>query len=207
MVDEMSCSFQEPGALTYTGNLSGREFMYRSMLNSCRGKIISASHSPWAVAWLGAFAFAESLILPLPVELIFVPLVLSASYSRYLLVAVAAAGTAAGAALAYPAGAFLLTQSMPIVERLDYLDELAIAQEYVTTSGPWLLVLGSATPVPLKLLMFAGGMSGSPFFTLLLSCLLGQLLRFAVVALLARAGLRIWGALRQQLQQQLPQQR
>ena len=76
---------------------------------------------------------------------------------RILLIAIAAVGSAIGAATFYPIGMYFLAEAWPLIEGFHYLEKLDNAQGYYQLYGPWMMVLGGVTPVPLKILMFAGG--------------------------------------------------
>ncbi len=154
--------------------------------------IEQAASSPRAPYWLGGYAFAESLIIPLPTELMLTPMVLSRRHHRFYLIFLAAFGTALGASTMYPAGLFLLEHTFSILQQLELTDTYTTAQKSFQQYGAWLLLIGSITPIPLKMLMFVGGAAKASWVLLIFSCFLGQVVRFAVIVLLIEGGRAVW---------------
>src|SRR5690242_10970122 len=92
-------------------------------------------HSTWALA---AIAFADSSFLPVPPDLLLVPMALVRPDRLRLLLAICTLASALGAAVGYLIGCVLWTTvGAPLVELYGYSEQVASFQHVVQHWGVW----------------------------------------------------------------------
>lgn len=146
-------------------------------------------------ALLGAVAcgaFLETTILPVPFELLLVPVMLARPRWLWAMAGAALAGCLVGTLAGYLVGAFALESVGRTV--LPWLGADGLLEGFTTRlnrDGFWALVLVGFTPVPVQVATLAAGVAGYPLASFLLAMLLSRALRyFALAWLVARFGER-----------------
>ncbi|WP_114417950.1 YqaA family protein [Marinospirillum perlucidum] len=138
----------------------------------------------WVYPMLFVFSFLESIILPIPLELVLVPLMLHGSKKRtWALAGTALLGFLAGASFGY-------ITAMHMVETLaPWLLPSQQSQQYYQTAvmemqqqGFWYLFLVGLTPLPTQIAMLAAGSTLFPFGLFLLAMLVTRSVRYFSIA-------------------------
>jgi membrane protein YqaA with SNARE-associated domain len=147
-------------------------------------------HSQWA---LGAVAFADSSVLPIPPDLLLVPMALLRPERLKSFLLICVAGSSLGAILGYVIGyALWSTVGLPLVELYGYTENFAAYQRLVAEWGVCVIIAKAFTPVPFKIAAIAAGIAAMDPFAFMFATIAGRALHFAMVgAVLALCGPKI----------------
>ena len=109
----------------------------------------------WA---LGGLGFLQSLILPVPPDLLLIPLVLARRAKAWLFASIATFSSVAGGIAGYVIGYFLFeTLGEPLLALWGYEDSLETFEHFRNEWGVWVVAAGAFTPLPYKLVAIASG--------------------------------------------------
>jgi membrane protein YqaA with SNARE-associated domain len=131
---------------------------------------------------LAAIAFADSSFLPIPPDLLLVPMAL-----LWLICTVASSlGAVVGYGIGY--GLWSLVGGR-LVELYGYGEGFNVYQHLIEQWGVWIIIAKSLTPIPFKITAIAAGVAAMNPSAFLASAAVGRALHFAIVAAL----LALWG--------------
>ena len=147
-------------------------------------------HSSWA---LFAVAFADSSFLPVPPDLLLVPMALLRPERLKSFLLICLAGSSLGAILGYVIGyALWSTVGLPLVELYGYADQFATYQTLVAQWGVCVIIAKAFTPVPFKIAAIAAGIAAMDPLAFIFATVVGRALHFAMVgAVLVLCGPKI----------------
>jgi membrane protein YqaA with SNARE-associated domain len=150
-----------------------------------------------AERYLAAMSAAESVIFPIPPDVMLAPMTL-AQPSRWLRFAtICTLASVLGGALGYALGAFALDAVMPWIERAGKRETFEQIHGLFETYGFWIVFVAGFTPIPYKVFTLASGAAGMGFLPFILGSLVGRGGRFFLVAMLIRwGGARLESSLR-----------
>ncbi|GAB3732177.1 YqaA family protein [Luteimonas pelagia] len=142
-------------------------------------------HAP---AYLAALSASESVIFPIPPDVMLAPMALArpARWWRFALLCTLA--SVAGGVLGYVLGHFALEAIWPWMLRMGWDDTFHHVQDLFVRYGFWFVFLAAFTPIPYKVFTIASGATGVAWPAFLLGSLIGRGARFFLVA-----GLVAWG--------------
>jgi membrane protein YqaA with SNARE-associated domain len=138
----------------------------------------------WAATAVGAWAFLQASVVPGPVDAVLVPLGLADPKRAWRFAWSALCGSVLGALVAYTIGTLAFESVGQVV--LGWVGvsgpEIEHFRALFKEKGLWLVLLGTVTPLPIKLVSIAAGAFGVPIIPFAATILVGRGLRFAVVA-------------------------
>lgn len=138
------------------------------------------SEQKWLYPALLVFSLLESIIIPIPLEFVLVPLMLQGE-RKYIwrLAGTAFLGFVAGATLGYFAAVYLFDQlSQWLLAAQDSQQYFDMAQTEMTQNGFWYLLTVGLTPVPSQIAMFAAGSTGFPFLLFFIAMAATRFVRY-----------------------------
>lgn len=136
-------------------------------------------HASWA---LGAVAFADSSLLPVPPDLLLVPMALLRPERLKSFLLICLAGSSLGAILGYVIGyALWSTVGLPLVQLYGYADSFADYQRLVAQWGVCVIIAKAFTPVPFKIAAIAAGIAAMDPLAFMFATIVGRALHFAMV--------------------------
>ena len=145
--------------------------------------MLALGKKPYALPALAVLAFAESIIFPLPLEVLLLPMILGARHRVILFVSVAAIFSALGAVGGYYIGIWL-QEALYILPGVN-AERVAPLEEAMQTGGAWIIATGALTIVPFKVTTIAAGMFGYPsVYLLFVWSLVFRGARYALIGLL-----------------------
>ncbi len=146
--------------------------------------------SNWA---LGAIAFADSSFLPIPPDILLVPMALLRPERIWRLLAICTLFSSLGAVLGYVIGYWLWnTVGLPLVEFYGYTESFTVYQRLIAEWGMCIIIAKAFTPVPFKIAAIAAGIAAMDPVAFMVATVVGRALHFAMVgALLVWFGPRI----------------
>lgn len=153
--------------------------------------------SPHALRLLFAASMAETLVVPVPIELVLVPWMLMHPERKWTIAAVALAGNLCAASAGYALGAFAMDawgdRLVALAGGGEAYDALVARLEQ---DGFMAVLAIGIVPIPFQVAMLASGATGYPFALFLLAALLGRSARYFGLALLVAwagdAAMRLW---------------
>tara|TARA_R110001599_G_scaffold291176_1_gene494546 strand:- start:8009 stop:8644 length:636 start_codon:yes stop_codon:yes gene_type:complete len=172
-------------AMFQSGNLSASAWLNR------------LDRSPYALPLLFALSMAETLIVPIPIETILIPWMLSQPRRRWTIASVALAGNITAAAVGYWLGVLAWGQwGDTLLELAGNPQTFDSFTAQVRQNGFLAILAVGITPTPLQIAMLAAGVVGYPFLLFLLAVTLSRSIRYFGLALLVHfagsAALGLW---------------
>ena len=147
-----------------------------------------AAGSRSALWLLGGVSFAESAFLPVPVDAVSVPIMLSAKRRIPMVILIGTLTSVLGGLLGYLLGwGFYETLAQPLLRFLGVDGEVQGFTELMQqnqTAGAWLIFLGAVTPIPFKVVCIGAGLIKFNLPLFMAAAMAGRLLRFLAFGVL-----------------------
>jgi membrane protein YqaA with SNARE-associated domain len=157
--------------------------MLRKIYDWC----IDAADRPYAIWILGAVSFMESSFLPVPPDIMLIPMSLARPDRAWRFAAVCTLTSVAGGVLGYFIGSALYDSvGLWLIRLYGYGDKVEAFREGYAHYGGWIILLKGLTPIPYKLVTIASGFAGYNFGLFVLLSLLTRGARFFAEAFLLR---------------------
>ena len=182
------------------GNTGGRPQVPAGTARRARGSVqVERSGQDGEAGWIGrlsrsrrgiaALSAAESTVVPIPLEAILIPLMLSAPRRALGLGLAALAGCVAGALLFYALGFWLFEPVVsPALEWLGWKDEFRGVSARLTDESSFFtaVLLISLSPIPMQIATLGAGAVHGPVWLFVAAIALSRGLRYLGLAALAR---------------------
>jgi membrane protein YqaA with SNARE-associated domain len=153
-----------------------------------RAEAFSSSRS--GVVLLALIAFADSSILPVLPDLLFIPMLLLRPDRRWLLTGACVVASSVGALVGYGIGHLAWTTlGQALVEIYGQADNFQGYRKLVEDWGLWIIIAKSFAPIPFKFIAIAAGVASMNLFAFTIASVLGRTLHFAMIAVLVA----FWG--------------
>ncbi|MEQ8655599.1 MAG: VTT domain-containing protein [Kiloniellales bacterium] len=144
---------------------------------------MTAAQGPRGLWACAVASFAESALLPLPVDAILVPVMLADRRQVWKAALITAVASVVGGCVGYLIGVFLYeTLVVWLIDLYGWEETFKRIQERFHDEGVWIVLIGAITPLPYKLIAIASGVQSLPFLLFLGASILGRGLRFFAVA-------------------------
>ena len=138
-----------------------------------------------AMAAMALISFAESSFLPLPPDILLVPMTLAQPRRAWLIAAVCTITSVTGGYVGYAIGYFLFDAiGLPMLEFYHMMDKYEAFKAAFAEWGAWIIVIKGLTPIPFKLVTIASGAAQFDLVTFTLASLVSRSLRFFLLAAL-----------------------
>jgi membrane protein YqaA with SNARE-associated domain len=136
-------------------------------------------HSAWLLA---AIAFADSSFLPVPPDLLLVPMILFRPERLRSLLVICTVASSLGAAVGYLIGYGLWSViGAPLIDFYGYADGFAAYQRLIDNWGVWIIIAKAFTPLPFKIAAIAAGVAAMDPVSFMIASIFGRALHFAMV--------------------------
>lgn len=146
-------------------------------------------HAPY---YLTGICIAESMVLPLPPEVLLAPMTIANPRSSVRFALLATIGSVIGATLGYLIGGFAYEViAQPLIDYFGLSHQFEEVDILFENYGMWIIFITALIPLPFKICALTAGMTQMFFPSFLLAALLGRGLRFNLVTLLSRYGGKI----------------
>jgi membrane protein YqaA with SNARE-associated domain len=157
--------------------------MLRKIYDWC----IAAADKPYAIWILGAVSFMESSFLPVPPDIMLIPMSLARPDRAWRFAAICTLTSVAGGMLGYLIGSALYDSvGLWLIRLYGYGDKVDAFREAYVHYGAWIILLKGLTPIPYKIVTIASGFAGYNFGLFVLLSLLTRGARFFAEAFLLR---------------------
>lgn len=158
--------------------------------------LIWAAHRR-APGFLAALSAAESVIFPVPPDVMLAPMTLAAPQRWLRYAAICTLASVVGGLLGYALGSYLLDALWPWIGRLGWSEPFLQVRGLFEQYGFWIVFVAGFTPIPYKLFTLAAGATGIGLPAFVLASFVGRGARFLLVAgLIAWGGARLEASLR-----------
>lgn len=142
-------------------------------------------HAP---RYLALLSFSESVIFPVPPDVMLAPMALARPRAWWKLAGLCTAASVLGGVLGYALGHFALEAIWPWILRMGWDDTFAHVQALFVRYDFWIVFVAAFTPIPYKVFTIASGATGIAVLPFVLGSFIGRGIRFFLVA-----GLIAWG--------------
>ncbi|ODN67755.1 YqaA family protein [Methylophaga muralis] len=145
-------------------------------------RLVNSKHMLWGVAFA---SFMESLIVPIPLETILIPLMQARREMLWAISAMALWGCMVGAALGYAIGYFVFGLiGEQIIALLSTPEQFESIRQQIHLHGFWYVLSVGITPIPFQIAMLAAGATGYAFLLYMLATTISRGLRYFGLGLL-----------------------
>ncbi len=138
----------------------------------------------YAERYLAAVSFAESIIFPVPVALMLLPMTLAQQDRAWRLALITLIFSVLGGAVGYFIGWGAFEVIAPYVSQ--HADKLQTAKDWFAEYGVWIVLMAGFSPVPYKIFTLTAGSLGMPFIPFLIASIIGRASQFYLIAFLAK---------------------
>jgi len=143
------------------------------------------ARSPHALWWLGLASFAESLVVPIPLEVILIPFMAANRDRIWRTAAVVTLACLAGAAIGYFVGLLAMnTIGGAAIAAFGWEAEFETFRQRFEAGGFFALIAASVSPIPFQLSMLVAGAAEYPLALFLLASGIARGIRYFGLALL-----------------------
>lgn len=145
---------------------------------------VSRSARSTKAKWiLAVIAFTESIIVPLPPDLLLIPMALTNRQKAFHFAAICSVASVFGGAIGYYIGYnFMDYLGMPIVRFYNLSTEYIAIKDWYDTYNAWAVAVAGLTPIPYKLCTLSAGAFKVNFGIFIIASVLSRSLRFFAIA-------------------------
>lgn len=145
-------------------------------------RLIYSRHAFWG---LGIASFLESILIPIPLEAVLIPLMQARRRQIFLLSTIALLGCLAGATVGYFVGYFVFDAiGQQLVEMVSTPEQFEHVRMRMEEDGFWFILSVGVIPIPFQIAMLAAGATSYSFFLFMLASALSRALRYYGLGLL-----------------------
>lgn len=156
------------------------DWMYRRSLLLARHR-----HAPYYLAGMSA---AESVIFPIPPDVMLAPMVLANKERAWQYAFITSIASVVGGILGYFLGYFAIELVEPLILEFGYNDVYQRAVAMFQEWGIWIIFIAGFSPIPYKVFTVTAGALSMAFLPFVLASFIGRSARFYLVAALIYFG-------------------
>ena len=146
-------------------------------------RLLRWAHSKHFLYGITLASFLESIIVPIPIETLLIPVSQIRRDKVWWIATMATLGCIVGALIAYVIGMwFFDTYSTQILSLLNDPNRFEEIQTRMHDEGFWFIVLAGIAPIPLQLAMLAAGVSHYPIGLYILAIAISRIIRYFGIA-------------------------
>ncbi|MFY8273031.1 YqaA family protein [Pseudoalteromonas sp. SSDWG2] len=152
-----------------------------------------------AQRYLAGMSFAESVIFPVPPDVMLAPMCLANTSRAWHFALLTTIASVIGGVLGYALGFWLFEPVVePLIASMGWQDKFDHALQWFKQYGVWVVFLAGFSPIPYKVFTIGAGLLHMAFLPFLLASAVGRGARFFLVAgLMKFGGARMEAKLRQ----------
>lgn len=157
-------------------------------------RLIDSPHALWLIF---TASFLESIIVPIPLELILIPFMVIERDRVWKIASFTLAGCLLGALVGYSAGFFLFdTVGQWVIDTSNYQSQYETFKTEFEANGFWAIVAVGVTPIPFQVAMLTAGATQYSLGLFMLAAFIARGIRYFGLALLVvwlgEPALRYW---------------
>ena len=147
--------------------------------------LLAAARSRYAVWVLGIVSFLESIIFPVPPDVLLIPMVVASRRQAFRYATICTLCSVAGGALGYMLGVYFYSSLGPdIVSLLDLEAHAERFMQIYHDHGHWAVLVAGFTPVPYKVATILSGVAGYPMASFLVASFIARGCRFFLITVI-----------------------
>ena len=147
-------------------------------------KIQKSKFTLWILA---ALSFAETFVVPVPIEVIFLPLLLMNRHRIWLLALFTTLGCLIGSIFCYGIGLYVFeTTGQWLIETLNLHESYNKFEHFFNKYGFWAILAFGIAPLPFQIAMLFAGATHYPFALFVLATVISRGSRYFGLALLVK---------------------
>ncbi len=147
--------------------------------------LANLSESDNGLLLIGVASFLETIIVPIPIELVLIPYMLTNRDKIWRIAAVTTVGCLIGAIVGYGIGFFLFdTVGHWLIQTLDYQQAYKRFRHEFEAHGFWAILIIGIAPIPFQVAMITAGVAGYPLLLFLIASGIARGIRYFGLALL-----------------------
>lgn len=147
-----------------------------------------------AVRYLAGLSFTESVVFPIPPDVMLAPMALSQRDKAWFFAWVTTIASVLGGMFGYALGYWLYEPVVvPALAQLGHLDTLQLVERWFTDYGVWVVFIAGFSPIPYKVFTVGAGLMQMAFLPFVVASFIGRASRFFLVA-----ALMYWGGAKMQ---------
>jgi membrane protein YqaA with SNARE-associated domain len=155
--------------------------MLRRLYDWC----VAAADKPYAAWLMGALAFAESSVFPIPPDVMLIPMSLARPRRAFAFATLCTLTSVAGGLLGYAIGALLYDSvGQWLIHLYGYGNKVELFREQYARWGTWIIILKGLTPIPYKVVTITAGFAGFSIGLFVICSIIARGMRFYLVAFL-----------------------
>jgi membrane protein YqaA with SNARE-associated domain len=145
-------------------------------------RLIHSKHMLWGV---GLASFLESIIVPIPLEAILLPLMQARRHALIAISTVALLGCMAGATVGYAVGYFIFDAiGQQLIDLVSTPAQYEHVRQQMESKGFWFVFTVGVIPIPFQIAMLAAGATKYSYLLFITASVLSRALRYYGLALL-----------------------
>lgn len=146
-----------------------------------------------AVQVLAGFSFLESIIVPIPTDVMLAPMAMATPNRAVYLATITTIFSVLGGIVGYFLGVWAFPILVePVLQSLGYMHKYEMVHEWFVQWGFWVVFIAGFSPIPYKIFTVAAGLTGVLFIPFLIASILSRGARFFLVSvLMAKGGPRL----------------
>ncbi len=158
------------------------------------GRLAESSLGLWLI---GVASFFETIIVPIPIEVILIPYMLARRDLIWHIALVTTLGCLVGAAVGYGLGYFLYdTLGRQLISAMAWEQDFQHFQTWFDNDGFWAVLAIGIIPIPFQVAMLAAGVAGYPILLFMLAATIARGIRYfglaVLVALVGDQAVSLW---------------
>lgn len=136
---------------------------------------------------LFTLSFWETIIIPIPIEVILIPLLASNRDRVWLIAGVALLGCLTASILGYGVGKALYeTAGVWFIEFMSYEQQYETYRNFFSEHGFWAIMFVGVVPIPFQLAMITAGAADYPIFLFVAAAVIARGIRYYGLAMLVK---------------------
>jgi membrane protein YqaA with SNARE-associated domain len=145
----------------------------------------SLAHSPTGLWLIGVASFLETIIVPIPIEVVMIPYMLARRDLIWHIATVTTVACVLAAVFGYGLGYFFYDSvGRGIVELMGWTDDYATFKAWFDAAGFWAVLAIGVAPIPFQVAMLVAGVAGYPLVLFVLAAGIARGIRYYGLALL-----------------------
>lgn len=152
-------------------------------------KVMQWARLPYAEWILAAVSFTESMIFPIPPDVMLMPMAMAKPNHAMRFATITTVASVLGGVAGYGIGLWAFpTLVEPLLLKFGYMHHYDMVHAWFMTWGFWVVILAGFTPIPYKVFTVTAGMVGIAFVPFVVASFIGRGARFYLVAFLMAKG-------------------
>lgn len=152
-------------------------------------RVLEWSRHRHASRYLVIMSFLESVIFPIPVDVMLAPMTMAKREKAWFYAAITSLASVAGGVFGYLLGYFAFDALVqPLIHAAGYMERYEQVVEWFKEYGFWVVFIAGFSPIPYKVFTVSAGMLHMAILPFILASTVGRSARFFLVS-----GLIYWG--------------